>query len=247
MRSCSWANITKNIDSGAADAFVVSTTNMHTGGLELFLQKRPEVPHSERLRTHLGRISPRHVMASAALPCSSTCADLRRVLQRRRHPPFHADRSRREPGRDADPDHRHALSAHPRGDEITGRNPLFPPAVSRQGAGKFLPRHALDRLEADRDQLERINRVLAACAKHTTPENFDRICQDAYVHPIETLFVTPSTDISKLVDETLRSSFRKLKSFGILERSILRLLEIDAEGGSDLLSYFLFEPTYLKR
>jgi NTE family protein len=32
-----------------------------------------------------------------------------------------------------------------------------------------------------------------------------------------------------------------------MERTILRLLEIDEESGSDLLSYFLFEPTYLRR
>jgi NTE family protein len=68
MRGCSWANITRNVDSGIVDAVVVSATNMATGQVELFLQKRPEVPHSERLMTHVGRISPRHVMASAALP-----------------------------------------------------------------------------------------------------------------------------------------------------------------------------------
>jgi NTE family protein len=248
MQSCSWANITRNIDSGMADAIVISTTNMYTGQVELFLQKRAEVPHSERLMTHVGRISPRHVMASAALPVLFPPVPIHNMYYNdggiRLNTPIAPavslgatqiliigtrNQMKREEGES-------------QGKILLTRQPSLAGVL-----GKFFHAVLLDRLDADNDQLDRINRVLAACAKHTTPEIFQQICEDALVQPIETLFIAPSLDIAKFVDETLRSSYRKIKSFGVLERSVLRLLEIDAESGSDLLSYFLFEPTYLKR
>ena len=45
----------------------------------------------------------------------------------------------------------------------------------------------------------------------------------------------------------LRKSLRSLQTFGALEKTIIRLLEIDQNKGSNLLSYFLFEPTYIQK
>lgn len=248
MQNCSWPNITRNIDSGVVDALAVSTTNMHTGQVEFFLQKRPEVPHSERLLTHIGRISPRHVMASAALPVLFPPVKI--------HNMYYNDGGMRlstpiAPAVSLGATQILIIGTRypPTREEIDTQTKVqTPKPPSLAGVmGKFFNAILLDRLEADNDQLARINRVLAACEKLTAPEVFQQICQDALVQPIETLFIYPSRDIAKLVDDTLRSSYRKLKSFGVLERSILRLLEIDVESGSDLLSYFLFEPTYLKR
>jgi NTE family protein len=248
MEACSWSNITKNIESGVADAIVISSTNMFTGQVELFLQKRPEVPHSERLLTHIGRVSPRHVMASAALPVLFPPVPI--------HNMYYNDGGIRlstpiAPAVSLGATQILILGTRyqPKREEMDtqGRIVTMKPPSLAGILGKFFHAVLLDRLEADNEQLERINRVLAACQKHSTPEAFAQICQEALVQPIETLFITPSMDIAKFVDEALRSSYRRLKSFGILERSILRLLEIDVESGSDLLSYFLFEPTYLRR
>ncbi|MFH1263692.1 MAG: patatin-like phospholipase family protein [Pseudomonadota bacterium] len=248
MKSCSWANITRNIDSGVVDAMAVSATNMATGQVELFLQKRPEVPHSERLMTHVGRISPRHVMASAALPVLFPPVAI--------HNMYYNDGGIRLSTPIAPAVSLGATQILVVGTrfqamreevDTQAKMPAPKPPSLAGVLGKFFHAVLLDRLETDKDQLERINRILAVCAKHTPPETFQQICEDAFVQPIETLYLAPSVDIATLADETLRSNYRKLETFGVMERTILRLLEIDEMSGSDLLSYFLFEPTYLRK
>jgi NTE family protein len=113
--------------------------------------------------------------------------------------------------------------------------------------GKFYNSILLDRVETDRDQVQRINRILNACAKNVSPEVYKAICTDARVQRIETLSIFPSIDIHNLVDDTVRGSYRRVSSFGAFERFLLRILEADPQRGRDLLSYFLFEPTYLAK
>ncbi len=248
LEHCPWTHISKNIESGLVDAISVSATNMYTGQIELFLEKRPEVPHSDRMLTRIGKLSPRHVMASAALPVLFPPVPI--------HGFYYNDGGVRlntpiAPAVSLGATRILLIGTRYR-PKRTETNPdikvgsLKPPTLAGV-LGKFFHAVLLDRLEADRDQLDRINRILASCAKHTNPEAFKAICEEAHVQPIETLSIFPSQDISKFVDEALRNSYRRFKSFGILERVILRLLEVDVERGSDLLTYFLFEPTYLKK
>lgn len=248
MRACSWANISRNIDRGPVASLIVPATNMVSGQVEFFLEKKPSITHSDRLVTHVGRISPRHVMASAALPVLFPPVPIRHTYYNdggmRLNTPIGPAVSlgathvltigtRRAPQR-------------PRGEATYKSDSHKPPSLASV-LGKFYNAVLLDRLEADNEQLERINRILKSCEEHTTPLVFEEICQEAKVHPIETLFLSPTVDIATLVDDTLRSSLRKLKTFGVLERAILRILEVDVASGSDFLSYFLFEPEYIKR
>src|SRR5262249_35291242 len=113
--------------------------------------------------------------------------------------------------------------------------------------GKLFNATLLDRVQADREQVERINRILEACEKHTSPEAYQAICNEAKVKQIETLSFFPSVDIHSLVDETIRGGFSKVKTFSAFERFLLRVFEADPHKGHDLLSYLLFEPTYLQK
>jgi NTE family protein len=105
----------------------------------------------------------------------------------------------------------------------------------------------LDRLRADREQVQRINRILDAISKRVSPEVYGEITDEARVQKIEALSIFPSVDIASLVDDTVRGSLRNLRTFSALERAILRFLETDPKSGANFLSYFLFEPSYLRR
>jgi NTE family protein len=250
LMTCRWQNISKNMEAGYLDALTVSATNMFTGDIELFLQKNADLPHSDRLLTHLVKIAPRHVMASAALPLFFPPVPIHGAYYNdgsmRMNTPLAPAVSlganrilivgtrhvRKQPGEDGD-----TLARIARGDR---------PALG-DVLGKVFNAIILDRVEADREQLDRINRILAAAAKHTDEATFRRICDESAVQPIETIAIFPSVDVHTLVDETVRGNYRRIKTFGSFERFLFRVLEAEPERGRDLLSYMLFEPTYLQK
>jgi len=241
-------NVGKNIENGTVDAVVVSATNMLTGQLELFLQKGPQMPLSERMQVHVCKLSPRHIMASAALPLLFPPVPIHGLyyndggmrLNTPLAPAVSLGAARilivgtryRPTLQDLDTQVRTAVPRKPTLGDVLGK--LY---------------HAilLDRLDSDRDQVDRINRILAACASQTSKETYHEVCEKAGVQQIETLTISPSMNISSLVDETVRGNLRNLKTLGIMERFVLRLLEADPISGNDFLSYFLFEPIYLQK
>jgi NTE family protein len=252
LTGCRWSNIAKNLEAGYIDAITISATNMMTGDLELFVQKRPELPYSKRMLTRFVKIGPRHVMASAAIPilfppvpihgtyyndggmrlttplAPAVSLGASRILligTRYIHPPIL---------RDVTPE----TNAKP----MQTQKPTLGDLL-----GKVLNSILLDRVDADRDQLDRINRILRTCEQLMPKANYDQLCDTAGIQQIETLSIFPSQDIALLVDETVRGNYRQLKSVGMFERFVLRLLEADEDRGRDLLSYLLFEPTYLKK
>lgn len=247
-KNCPFKQIGKNISSGLIDAVAVVATNMHTGEPELFLQKSPTLQHSDNFRTHLGRISARHVMASAALPILFPPVPI--------HGTYYSDGGMRLNTPLAP-----AVSLGAARIMIIGtRYGATPLEVDTQARltlptqptlgdllGKLFNAILLDRLDFDLDQLSRVNRILDACAEHVSPEVYHQICLAAKVQRIETLSIFPSIDVETLVDETVRGSFKRLKTLGTLERFMLRLLEADPQRGTNLLSFFLFEPSYLQR
>lgn len=243
-----WANIQKNLDQGLFDALVVSATNVHTGHVELFAQHAADLPHSIRYKVHAGRIQPKHVIASAALPVLFPPVPI--------HGVYYNDGGLRlktplAPAVSMGADRilivgtRHT-PLQPKAPTEAEPVPTAAPSLANV-LGKFFNAVFLDRLETDREQLDRINRILEACRDHVPAATFDRICADSQTLPIETIMIAPSEDISGYVDQTMRQSYKKLKSMGVMERAILRLLEIDEDHGSDLLSYFLFEKSYIQK
>lgn len=252
VKTCPWSQIHKNIESGLFDSLVVSATNVHSGMVELFIEHGSRVKLPENMHFHVrkGRIQAKHVIASAALPVLFPPVPI--------HGIFYNDGGLRLKTPLAP-----AVSLGANRVLIIGTRytpPLMKASdqeVSQEAyvhipnlaniLGKFFNAIFLDRLDTDREQLSRINRILEACKQNTSPEVFQKICAESQTQPIETLTITPSMDISSFVDQTMRQSYKKLKSMGIMERAILRLLEIDEDHGSDLLSYFLFEKSYIKK
>jgi NTE family protein len=241
LKNCPWSQISKNIDSGLVQALSVSTTNVQSGQVELFLEKSPNLNFQSRFMIHKVKVSPRHVMASAALPMLFPAVPIQGV--------YYNDGGLRLTTPLAPAVSLGATKILLIGTKYT--NPAPPPPEKNQVPtlagilGKFFHAALQDRINADREQLTRINRILESIEKFATPEAYDQICLDAQVAPIDIVSFFPSQDVAKMVDQTLRKSFKNLKTFGILERFIIKLLEIDVKTGSDLLSYFLFEPSYI--
>ncbi len=239
-----FGKISKNLNNHHVWALAVSATNVATGNLELFIEKNDGIQFSGHNLVQFCKISPRHVMASAALPvlfppvminsiyyndgglrlttplAPAVALGANRILiiGTRTDPKFKAQNLNHE-------------TLKPSLSEIFER---------------FFAAIFIDRLETDKAQLDKINKILKAIESHCTLEQFQSICEQSKAYPIETLSINPSIDIAKLVDERLRNKYKRIESFGVLERSIIRLLEIDVNRGSEFLSYFLFEPTFIQ-
>ena len=242
-----WTHIAKNLLQERIDAVAICATNMQTGQTEIFLQSRGDFPAHSRIRLRRVRLSPRHLLASAALPILFPPVPI--------HGVYYTDGSVR-----LNTPLTPAVALDARRMLIIGTRfgwPSPPPPSAEPQAdtpptlaallGKIFNAILLDRLEVDREQLDRINRILAVCEKHVSPQTYRSICGEARVHQIETLSIFPSQDIAKLVDETIWRSYKKLETIGTFERIILRILESDEKTGDDLISFFLFEPSFLKR
>lgn len=251
VKHCPWNQIHKNIESGLFESLVISATNVHSGMVELFIEHGVPLPENMNFHVRPGRIQAKHVIASAALPVLFPPVPI--------HGIYYNDGGLRLKTPLAP-----AVSLGANRVLIIGTRYTPPQMSTRENEisqeaylqhipnlanilGKFFNAVFLDRLETDREQLARINRILEACKANTTPEVFDKICAESQTQSIETLTITPTMDIASFVDQTMRQSYKKLKSMGVMERAILRLLEIDENHGSDLLSYFLFEKSYIKK
>ncbi|MCB0309320.1 MAG: patatin-like phospholipase family protein [Bdellovibrionales bacterium] len=249
-KSCPWQQLHKNIEMGRLDALVVSATNVHTGIVELFVEHRDPLPSNVHYHIRSGRIQAKHVIASAALPVLFPPVPI--------HGVYYNDGGLRlktplAPAVSLGANRILIIGTRYNPPLIEFKEPSTQPEINIQMPslanvlGKFFNAIFLDRLDTDREQLNRINRILDACQKNLDPHTFARICADSSTLPIETVMISPSIDIATFVDETMRDSYKNLKSMGVMERAMLRILEIDEEQGSDLLSYFLFEKSYIKK
>ncbi|MEZ4704952.1 MAG: patatin-like phospholipase family protein [Bdellovibrionota bacterium] len=245
LENCPWPNITRNMQQGYLDAMIIAATNVRSGQVELFIEHNKSVIPDLNQFTRKVKMSPRHVMASAALPALFPAVPIYGV--------YYNDGGLRlnTPLAPAVGIGAHQILVIGTNDPETIKPEEQISDDPIPGLGGILAKfyHAAleDRLQADFGQLDRINRILEQVEKHTSSEQFRTICQEARVTPIKTLSFFPTENIAHYVDDALKKSFRNLESFGILERAIVRLLDIDVERGSDLLSYFMFEPSFISQ
>lgn len=242
LKNCEWNQITTNLDQRLFDALSVTATNLKSGQVELFLERHPSLNFQTRFLVHEVKISPRHVMASAALPMLFPAVPIQGV--------YYNDGGVRLSTPLAPAVSLGATKILMIGTKYTETHPMPKqdgqvPTLANM-LGKFFHAVLQDRINADQEQLTRINRILESVEKIGGDQLLEKVCKDAHVAPIEIISFFPTQDIAKMVDDTLRKSFRSLETFGIFERFIIHLLEIDINTGSDLLSYFLFEPSYIE-
>jgi len=242
LQNVQWQMIHQNIQDGHLDAIAVAATNTLTGQIELFLDHHPELKFQSRFIMNKTKISPRHVMASAALPLLFPSVAIDSV--------YYNDAALRMNTPLTPAVHLGATdlmmiatsSKDPQSTAHVGEVPALGDLI-----GTFIYSILQDRLETDEHQLQRINKILHTIKDNTDTTTYNSIANQLNIRPLRTLSFRPSQDITAFVDEELKKSLRSLESFGVLEKAVIRLLEINEKKGSNLLSYFLFEPSYIKK
>jgi NTE family protein len=229
--------IQENIKRGHLFALAISATNYNTGNSYLFIQGKKGHPMWNRSRrvTLATKITVEHICASAAIPLVFTPVRLQT----------------------------------PRGTEFFGdgcvrlQQPLSP--VIRLGAKKLLAigvrgesiEHAeetadqrdpslahilgilfnvmfLDHLATDIEHLERLNQLLRSGAiSQSGIEGCERM------HPLATLHITPSVNLSKVAQDHQRDMPYLIQYF-------INSLGRDATSSADLMSYLLFTSPYTR-
>jgi NTE family protein len=105
------------------------------------------------------------------------------------------------------------------------------PSVA-QSLGLLLDSVFMDHLDADAEVLESVNRLLAGCPGEGFPARAFR--------PVEFLLFRPSRDLGDIARECAHGLPRAI-------RSLARSFGAEAHGGSEFLSYLLFDPVFTGR
>ena len=252
-----WKNITKNIDSGLVQALSLVATNVHTGRMELFLQKHPTVQYHGEHMIRVTTIAPEHARASAAIPVifptvlvngiPYTDGGLR--LNTPLSPAIHL-------GADSilviGLNHRAAP-----GEEVPSLGEKGEQAALGQVVGRVMNSVFLDKIQYDLEQVERINRIiewgeavygngfLTKINKMLKKNALSGDIADRGLKKLRVLRIRPSLDIA----EVFRHCFPKEKNlhFTTFEKFLIKILDVDPTSGVDFLSYIAFMPGYLKK
>jgi NTE family protein len=256
-RRIPWPAITRNLREGRLSALAVTATELATGVSTTFVQSTQRV--SKYWDTSANEaivptsITAAHTLASAAIPVlfpSIRVGDqffvdgmlrqntpLRPAMRlgadrllviglRRPKPPIITRRRMREQARSIYPNLFFVL-------------------------GKMVNALALDRVEVDLERIERMNAILAAGEKHFGSDFAEKLAPDlpnrrAY-RRVDSVLIRPSEDLGTIAHGVVRRT--GLKQYrGLTARWIRRnLLREHVDGGdSDLASYVLFEPSYIR-
>jgi len=247
-----------NIRAGLVGAVSISATHVGTGRTAVFFQRAEptggpgDLPwRGRRARAYPVILTTEHALASAAIPFLFPAVRIAGELycdgSLRQHVPLSPARLL---GARAlvviNP--RKAVPLTAEGPTTSARERAFPGPLYL--LGKTLNALTLDRIDADVEQLELVNRLLAAGEKRFGPKFIREINRALVeggateVRPIPLLQISASEDIGKLAAAFVRSPRFSRRCSGLLERVFARLAEGEAANEADLLSYLLFDGAF---
>ncbi len=221
-----FARIDRNIASGALHALSVDTSCYNTSQSVSFFQAHHEIDEWKRARrggqrTHLNT---EHLLASSAIPLVFPSIKLNRG--------YYGDGSVHQLAPLSSPIHLGAEkimvinleSPHKQGNQELEHHPK-----TATIAGHLLDTIFSDTLNSDLERLERINSTLKLIPKEKR--------LDSPLKTIETLVIKPSQDLSLIAAQ----HFHKMP---LAVRTLLRLIGINQQSDSSIVSYLLFEQAY---
>lgn len=258
-----WKQIQLNIEHGLTQAVSVTTTNIHSGRLELFIHKRASVPYSGRHPAHFVTLEDRHALASAAIPVLFPAVRIDKD--------YYCDGGMRlntpmSPAIHLGADKLLVIGLHHRSEraESKSREKIaaydIPPTLG-EVLGVFLKSVFVDRLDYDLEQLKRINRLVEWGRAVYGSDFIEKINAHVAMNEprattdigarglktLEVLSIFPSVDIRAMFrDCVMEPSFIK-QNLSYFEKLLLKILDVDLSHGYDFLSFILFVPTYLQR
>lgn len=245
--------ITHNIEQGLVDAVALVGTNVASGKTELFVHKSSATHYTGSYQLREGPLRCEHVMASSAIPLifPSVLVDNIPYIDGglRLNTPL-------SPAIQLGADKIIVLSLHHQWIESTMQPEHIGMPSMGQVLGRVMNTIFLDRTEWDVEQLMRINRIIEWGEQRYGADFIPAINQtiqdlgargdiaDRGLKKLQLLKIEPSYDIGQLYQEHFEQNIRKT-NFSLMERFLIRLLDIDPESGFDLLSYITFMPGYI--
>jgi NTE family protein len=254
-----WRGLTENLHHGALSAFSCTATEVATGISTVFVQTRegrvptrwPAVPNEAVVHTAIGAA---HALASAAIPALFPAVrigdqmfvdgSLRQNTPLRPAMRLGADRLLVIGLR-----HHEAVYLR-RHRQREAAQQVYPNAFFL--LGKVLNALMLDKIEPELLRIDRTNRMLEAGIAEFGPDYPERLARamgrpEPYAR-VSTVLVRPSQDLGRLAWEVIQKT--KLARYsGVVARWIRRsvVAEHAAGGESDLGSYVLFDPEYVRQ
>jgi NTE family protein len=245
--------IAEHLSAGRLAAVSVTATHVGTGRTTVFYQRAGDgtLPwQGRRARAYPVTLTTEHALASAAIPFLFPAVRIEGELycdgSLRQHVPLSPARLL---GARAlvviNPRATPALTCEPSDAE---RERAFPGPLFL--LGKMLNALTLDRIDADVEQHELVNRLLAAGEKRFGPgfvrELNGTLVQmgGAEVRPLPLLQISASEDIGKLAAAFVRTPRFRRRCSTLLDHAFSRLADGEAANEADLLSYLLFDGAF---
>lgn len=251
-----WDDLHRAVSSGSARAVAVTSTNMTTGQVALFLERNSHTEYRGVFPIQETVLDWRHVMASSAIPILFPPVEIDGV--------YFADGGLRlntplAPAIHMGADRMlvigmHHVSEHsmPVADASTLRAEA--PTMG-DTIGKVLNSIFVDKLEYDLKHMERINAIVSAGETLYGSQFLEKMNHELLAHYSKkgeiqhvvkqrhVLGIFPSRDVRMIFREAMRrASSSALTTF---EKSLFRVLDVDSERGQEFLSYFLFLPEFI--
>ncbi len=249
-----WRPLHQAVAEGRVHGVTVSATDVETGHTVVFLESAGHTPPTSRDRAvdwTRTRLTPRHALASAAIPIVFPTVRVAGRLYSdgslRQNTPIspalrlgagrvlvvglRTSATRRLARQDADDQHSYSSPVY-----------LF---------GKLLDALLLDRVESDLGNLRQVNAALAALQRVSPiaigqePIAAALEAAGGGLRPVQDFFIRPSQDLGRLASDVLQRPVVRGRLAGPAGFMLRRLGEAAAGGDpSDLLSYLLFDDEY---
>lgn len=223
-----FARIDRNIARGALRALSVDTSSYNTSRSISFYQGKDEISNWQRARREGQRtqLNTEHLLASAAIPLVFPSIRLGQH--------YFGDGSVHQLAPLSSPIHLGAEKVMVINLDSPHKNqgkdlPHHPKAATL--AGHLLDTIFSDTLNSDLERLQRINTTLSHIP--------DARQTGLPLKPIETLVIKPSEDLSAI-------AARHYRDMPLGVRSLLKLIGINQESDSSIVSYLLFEQSYTR-
>jgi NTE family protein len=257
-RNVNWVQMHRNIQHRIIDGITVSATHVLTGQLALFLEKHADVVYRSGGHFPIAcMLSPKHILASAAIPLIFPIIRINRQ--------YYGDGSLRQntpmsPAIHLGADHLLVISLHT--EEFNRPIPIIAPTEAEGEPkisdilGRLLNTIFLDKLDYDLSQMKRINFLIrdieasfgANAVEVINAERRERRVRGKEINPVRKVVpfvIRPSLDIGVIAFEQFERLLRRKETLSPVQKFFARVVEGTPAGHNDFISYLLFEPDYL--
>lgn len=256
-RQIPWKQIRRNMEKGLVEAVTVSATHILTGKLTLFIEKHSDTLYRKgRDEAIFGPISPKHVLASAAIPLVFPLIRIQHQVYGdgglRQNTPM-------SPAIHLGADRILVISMQGKRAASEQTQPGFhgPDPTMGDVLGLLLDSVFQNHLEYDLEQMYRINSLLDDVEHTIGGEILSRINQlrggrkgeeedNEKMRKIVPLVVSPEEDIGLLASAHFHRILATKSKLTPMQRFFAKVMENSPENPNDLVSYLLFDRDYLQ-